>query len=37
MGKTRKYGRYGSGIVFQHTHFEDLKESSRITSGLELK
>jgi hypothetical protein len=37
MGKTRKDGRYRSGGVFQHTHFEDLKEPGKIASGLELK
>jgi len=37
MGKTKKYGRYRSGSVFQDTHFKDLKEPGKITTGLELK
>jgi hypothetical protein len=37
MGKFSKHGKYRSGSVFQHIHFEDLKEPGRKISGLELK
>jgi hypothetical protein len=36
-GKTRKYGRCRSGSIFQHTHFEDLEEPGKLSSGFELK